>query len=90
MRKFNSTVIATAFLVAAAGSALADCGPAVQVGALMSNPEKDTIGLLCRTGDVARTGAVTSLSRMETRQIGVRTGDAERDTFGYAQTEPAQ
>jgi hypothetical protein len=56
----------------------------------MRNPEKDTIGLVCGTGDVARTATVTKLSRMETRQFGVRTGDAERDTFGYAQTEPAQ
>ncbi len=44
MRTFSTVFAATAFVLTAAAPALAQCGPTVQGGTLMGDPEKDTFG----------------------------------------------
>jgi hypothetical protein len=90
MHTFSTIFAATAFVLAAAAPALAQCGPAVQVGTLTSDPEKDTVGFLCEANAVTRTSSVTGTPRLEIVQVGARTREAERNTFGYAVIASAQ
>ena len=55
-----------------------------------NDPEKDTFGLMCGTAEVERTGSIAAMSRGELLQVGVSTGEAEKDSLGYVQTASAQ
>jgi hypothetical protein len=76
-----STPAATALFLLAAAPGLADCDR-VSVGTITREPEKDTVGFLCVPERVTQTGSV-GWAPGKIVQVGVRTGDAERDTFGY-------
>lgn len=92
MRTSITILAATALVLVAAGPALAGCGSTqvAQVGAINNDPEKDTFGLMCNSSDVERTGSITTRARGELLQVGMSTGEAEKDTLGYVQTAGAQ
>lgn len=92
MRTPTIILAATALALTTAGPALAACGSTqvVQVGDVSRNPEKDTFGLLCEPADVKRTSSLASSAHKERLQVGVNTGEAEKDTLGYLQTAAAQ
>jgi hypothetical protein len=92
MRTSITILAATALVLVATGPALAGCGSTQvhQVGAISGEPEKDTLGLICNTSDVERTGSIASRSPGELLQVGMSTGEAEKDTLGYVQTASAQ
>ena len=90
MWRFTIILALTATTIAAAGSAWAQCGPAVQLGTPAGNPEKDTVGFLCESDAASQTGSLSRLPRHESVQVGIRTGDPERDSVGYALSTSAQ
>jgi hypothetical protein len=61
----------------------------VQVGIQDDDPEKETVGLLCRGKDVDETASTSRagpVRRSPVLPIGATTGDPEKDTFAFAQT----
>ena len=65
MRTITIVLAAATLVLSIAGPAMAGCGSTqvVQVGVPSGEPEKDTFGLLCGSGDVERTSSVSSTRR---------------------------
>ncbi len=88
MRLFAHTIAAAALMVISQGPVLADCrssDPAIPVGTISNDAEKDTFGFACASAEVDRTGSTTTRAPMDVMQIGSSTGDAEKDSWGYVQ-----
>ncbi len=87
MRALFITLAATAFVLAAASPAAASCAatPAVHVGTVSGEAEKDSVGLACATADVGRTGSIARAPANDLAQVGASTGEPEKDTLGYVQ-----
>lgn len=77
----------TAASTIGSGPVLAMCSSPhlVEVGATTGDKERDSVGLLCADPDVRETGVVGWERRID--QVGQRTGEAEKDTFGYVRGE---
>jgi hypothetical protein len=56
----------------------------------MGDPEKDTFGLFCVSDPASGKGSFGIVRGQEIVQVGIRTGERERDTFGYALTKTAE
>lgn len=88
MRLFAHTIAAAAMMVISQGPTLADCrssDPAMPVGTISNDAEKDTFGFACTGVEVDRTGSTTMRAPMHVMQVGPSTGEAEKDSWGYAQ-----
>jgi hypothetical protein len=90
MRTSRTCYAAIALLVSGTAPALADCGPPAQVGTTTGDPEKDTFGLVCVSGTVSRTGPFNVVRSGKIIQVGIRTEEGERNTFGYALRKSAE
>lgn len=77
--------LAALSLLAGLGPALARCPLylPMRVGPMTGNPEKDTVGLFCVQPDASQPPA-SPASRSSVLQIGATTGDAEKDSLGFA------
>ncbi|WP_046868561.1 hypothetical protein [Microvirga massiliensis] len=66
------------------GTSVADNVPG-QVGIYNTDPEKNTIGFSCNSFQSATISSATALPQRvrQVSQVGLVTGDSEKDTFGY-------
>ena len=81
-------VVTSAVSIAALSTeAVAICGGAssepVQVGAISSDSEKGTLGLICSSQNPERTASIPSAALGPVVAIGAVSGNPERDTYGY-------
>jgi hypothetical protein len=92
MRLLAHTIAAAAMMVISQGPTLADCrssDPAMPVGTISNDAEKDTFGFACTAAEVDRTGSTTTRASMNMMQVGPSTGDAEKDSWGYVRATDA-
>jgi len=87
MRSFMMAFAAATLVLVGINPALARCDSSdqrIQVGSVTGDAEKDTFGLDCAGRDIEHTGSVALAARGKMGQIGLRMGDPEKDTWGYA------
>ncbi|MEZ0168176.1 hypothetical protein [Microvirga sp. TS319] len=93
MRMLTHIVGAAAMMLIGQGPTLAGChpsDPAIPVGIITGDADKDTFGLACISAEMDRTGSTTMMSPRHVMQVGPGTGDAEKDSLGYVQVTGAQ